>query len=139
MAGRLVNNGEDVALKYLTGKTASTENLVLRLYKSNTSPADSDTVGTYVEADFTGYSAVTLTGASWTVTQGAPTTASYAQQSFASTANQSAQSIYGYYVTRASTGDLVFAERFTTGPFTIQNNGDTIKVTPSISMKDDQD
>ena len=139
MAGRLVNNGEDVALKYLTGKTASTENLVLRLYKSNTTPGDSDTAGTYTEADFTGYSSVTLTGASWTVTPGAPTSASYAQQSFASSANQTAQSIYGYYLTRASTGDLIAAERFSTGPFTIQNNGDTIKVTPTITAKDDQD
>lgn len=139
MAGRLVDNGEDIALRYLVGKTASTENLVLRLYKSNTTPADADVAGTYTEADFTGYSAVTLTGASWTVTPGDPTTASYAQQSFASSANQTAQSVYGYYVTRASTGDLVFSERFSTGPFTIQNNGDTIKVTPALSMVDDQD
>lgn len=133
MAGVVVNNGEVVALSYLTNKSATPENLVLRLFKSNTTPGESTVAGDLTQADFTGYSAITLTGASWTVTGGDPTTASYAQQTFSSSANQGAQSVYGYYLTRASTGDLVAAERFSDGPYVIANNGDQIKVTPSLT------
>lgn len=130
----LVDNGESLALQALLNKTAQDENLVLRLFKSNTTPAETDTAGTYTEADFTGYSAITLTGSSWTVSGTSPTTASYAQQTFTSSADQSSQNIYGYYITRATTGDLVWAERFPAGPYPIANNGDNIKVTPQITM-----
>jgi hypothetical protein len=85
MALVLPNGGEVLALSYMVNK-ATPENLVLCLYQSNTTPAESDVIGTYTEATFTGYSNVTLTGASWTVVAGAPSTASYAQQTFTSSA-----------------------------------------------------
>jgi hypothetical protein len=132
MALLVPNNGEDIALQYLVNKDAP-EDLVLRLFKSDTTPAETDTAGTYTEADFTGYSNVTLTGASWTVTPGAPTSASYAQQTFTSSAGSQNQPVYGYYLTRATSLDLVYAERFSDGPYTIVNNGDAIKVTPTIT------
>lgn len=120
--------GETLMLEHIVGKTA-VENLVLKLYKSNTTPGESDTAGTYTEADFTGYSAVTLTGSSWSAASG---TASYAQQSFTSSANQSAQTIYGYFVVGASSGTLYWAERFSSSQ-TIQNNNDVIRVTPQLT------
>ena len=123
------NGGEDIALAYLVNNDVP-ENLVLRLYQNNITPGETDTAGTYTEATFTGYSSITLTGASWSVTG---STASYAQQTFTSTADQASQSIYGYYMTRVTSLDLVYAERFTDGPYTIVNNGDNIKITPSIS------
>jgi len=126
------NVGEDLALQYLVNK-ASPQNLVLRLFKSNTTPAEGDTAGTYTEADFTGYAALTLAGASWTVTPGAPSQAAYAQQTFTSSAEQASQSIYGYYLTRLTGGELVYAERFTDGPYAIAHLGDAIKVTPQIT------
>lgn len=126
------NVGEDLALQYLVNK-ASPQNLVLRLFKSNTTPAEGDTAGTYTEADFTGYAALTLAGASWTVTPGAPSQAAYAQQTFTSSAEQASQSIYGYYLTRLTGGELVYAERFTDGPYAITHLGDAIKVTPQIT------
>ena len=67
MALVVVNNGESIALQYLTNKAATPENLVLRLFTSNTTPAETDTAGTYTEASGSGYAAITLTGASWTV------------------------------------------------------------------------
>lgn len=132
MALLVTNEGEVIALKALLNHTAG-QNLVLKLFKSNTTPAEADTAGTYTEADFTGYSAVTLTGSSWTVTPGAPSSASYAQQTFTSSADQSAQNVYGYFLVQTSSGTLVYAERFTGAPFVIQNNGDNIKVTPTIT------
>jgi hypothetical protein len=126
------NGGEVIALSYLVNKAAS-ENLVLCLFKSNTTPAEGDVIGTYTEADFTGYSNKLLTGASWTVTGGAPSSAAYAEQTFTSSAAQAVQNVYGYYLKRTSTGDLVYAERFSDGPYPITNNGDAVKVTPTIT------
>lgn len=129
MALVVCNGGELIALKALVNHTAQSENLVLRLFKSNTTPGETDTAATYTEADFTGYSAVTLTGASWSVGSNPIT---YAQQTFTSSAGSQSQAVYGYYLTRATGGELVYAERFTDGPYTIVNNGDAIKVTPSL-------
>lgn len=129
MALLVPNIGEQRALEaWIKGM-----NTVLRLFKSNTTPAETDTAATYTEADFTGYSAPTLTGASWVVTPGAPTLAAYAQQTFSSSADQASQNVYGYYVTRSSDGELVYAERFSDGPYAVANNGDQIKITPQIT------
>ncbi len=124
------NTGENLSLEMLVNKTAA-QNLVLRLFKSNTTPAEGDTAGTYTEADFTGYSSITLTGASWGTASGG--SIAYAQQTFTSSANQSTQNVYGYYYTQASSGTLVAAERFSDGPYGITNNGDNIKITPTIT------
>lgn len=113
---------------------ATPDNCVLKLYQSNTTPAEADVVGTYTEATFTGYSSATLTGASWTVTEGAPTYAQYAQQAFTSSAGSQNQDIYGYYVTNNAGTILLWAERFTNGPYNIANNGDEIRVTPYIEL-----
>lgn len=132
MALVVCNNGEDVALQYLVNKDTP-EDLVLRLFVSNTTPAETDTAGTYTECTETGYSAITLTGASWSTTPGAPTSASYAEQTFTFTGSPPAgQTIYGYYYTRATSADLIIAERAGTS-FTTANNGDEVKITPAIT------
>lgn len=122
------NTGEVIALSYLVNKSAP-ENLVYRLFTNNITPAETDTAATYTEMSGAGYAAVTCTGASWTVTGGAPSSATYAQQTFTFTGAGSA--IYGYYVTRATTGDLVLSETFTS--FTPAANGDNLKITPTIT------
>ena len=100
MALVVCNNGESIALSYLTGKAASTENLVYRLFATNVTPAETDTAGSYTEATGGGYAAKTLTGASWTVTTGAPTSATYAQQDYTFTGPLTTNgTVYGYYVT----------------------------------------
>ena len=127
MALLVTNEGELIALKALVNHTAQSSNLTLKLYKSNTTPAEGDTAATYTEADFTGYSAATLTGASWVVS-GNPVT--YAKQTFTSSAGSQSQSVYGYFILAGAT--LVYAERFSDGPYVIVNNGDKIEVTPSL-------
>ena len=138
MTLRVPNVGEVKMLENVLNKTAP-ENQILKLFRSNTTPADTDTHTTYTEATFTGYTAITLTGTNWTVTSGDPTEAAYAQQTFASTAGSQNQSIYGYYVTQASSGVLMWAERFTDGPYTIVNNGDEIRITPKLTLADTLD
>lgn len=133
MAGVLVNQGEDLFLKAGVNHTAP-QNLRLKLFKSNTTPGETDTEATYTEADFTGYADVLLTGASWSATPGAPSQVTYAQQSFTSSADQSTQQVYGYMLVQTTSGKLVAAERFSDGPYPISFNGDIIKVTPKITM-----
>lgn len=129
MALVVPNNGEGDALDAFTGKTAMST-LILRLYSSNTTPAETDTAATFTEYSATGYSAITLTAGSWTTTEGAPSSTAYAEQTFTMTG---AGDSYGYYMTRSTGGRLALAERFTSAPFSIPSGGGTIKVTPQIT------
>ena len=132
MALVVPNVGAVLALKNFLNHTAP-QNQTLKLFKSNTTPGETDTAVTYTVADFTGYSDASLTGTSWTVTEADPASAAYAQQTFTSSAGSQNQNVYGYYAVQASSGILMFAERFTDGPYNIANNGDAIKVTPTIT------
>jgi hypothetical protein len=131
----LSDQGEGIMGGLFVNKLTAPENLVLRLFKNNITPADGDDEGDYTEADFTGYSALTLTGASWTVTPGAPTVLSYAEQAFESSANQTAQLIYGAYLTQLSTGKSIGAGLLSDGPVSVTYNTDKIKVTPILNLK----
>lgn len=133
MAGLFVDAEEVTLAKYQLNYSGGGTNLTLKLFKSNTTPADGHTTANYTEADFLGYVALTLTGASWTITGGAPTIATYPTCTFSSTANQTASLVYGYYMVRGST--LSGAERFTDGPYTIQGISDYIAVVPTIYYK----
>lgn len=124
------NAGEDLALQNFLNKTAP-QNQTLRLYTNNVTPAETDTAGTFTEASGFGYSAIGLTGASWTITPGAPTEAAAAEQTFTFTG--ALGNVYGYFFTQTVSGILMWAERFTGAPFNITTNGDQIKVTPKIT------
>lgn len=125
------NNGEGDALEYFTNRAAP-QNLIMRLYTNNITPAETDVAATYTEASGFGYGAITLTGASWGApSEGAPSSIAYAQQTFTFTG--ALGNVYGYYMTRATSGRIALAERFTGAPFNIANNGDQIKITPQIT------
>lgn len=129
MALNFPDTGENLALEMIVNKTAA-QNLVVKLYKSNTTPAEGDTAGSYTEAGFPGYAAVTLTGASW----GAASAGSiaYAQQTF-TCSGTSTDDIYGYYVVQVTSGTLVYSERDASAPFAVRISGDNIKITPTIT------
>lgn len=119
-------------------------NYTLRLFANdvtaglNAAQIEALTVSSFTEATFTGYSAKTLTGGSWTTTAGAPCVGVYAQQQFTSTADQAAQTVYGYYVTRTSGGALDWFEYFT-APVVVEFLNDAIRVTPRITLADTGD
>lgn len=129
----VVNGGETYVLNLLANKT-SPENLKIKLFKSNTTPAETDVIGTYTESTFTGYASITLTGAAWTVTAGAPSNMAAAAQDFTSSANQTAENAYGYTIESATGGALILSERFTGAPFVIQNLNDAVRLTPQVTM-----
>jgi hypothetical protein len=135
------HEGEVQLQKDLLG-AAALENWTLKLFKNNITPALTDTSSTYTEADFTGYSAVTLTrsvsGTTWSTPSGggsvlesgcSKSTYGASAQSWSAT---SAQTIYGYYIVGATSGKVIFAERFASSVSLI--NPSTITVQPSFEL-----
>lgn len=134
MGAILVDQGEQAWLELVTSVDHT-----LRLFANDvtdgltSAEADALTEADMVEASFTGYTAKTLTGGSWTV---ASRVATYTKQGFASTANQTAQSVYGYYVTRDSDDIMLFYEYFAETQ-SVSGSGQTIAVTPKITLGED--
>lgn len=126
------NAAESIILANFLNKTAP-EDLVLRLYSNNKTPAEADTEASYTEATGGGYAAVNLTASSWAITPGAPSSGAYPQVTFTFTGVVG--NVYGYYITQFTSGKLMWAELFTNGPYNIQNNGDQIKVTLTITLE----
>lgn len=125
---------EATMLKHILNNLAPTEP-ILKLYTSNTTPAAADVASTYTEMTTQGYVAKTLAGASWTFDTGSrPATAAFAQQTWTFDGTGGTTSVYGYFVVKTTSGLLLYAERFTDGPYSIVNNGDAIKLTPQITL-----
>jgi hypothetical protein len=124
----LVNQGEQRMLEQFLNAEAHT----LRLYSNDKTPGETDTEAGYTEVTDGGYASKVLAVSGWTVTPGAPTEGTYAQQIWTFTG--SVGNVYGYFVTRDADSKLQWAERFTDGPYNIQNNGDQIKVTPKFTQ-----
>ena len=122
--------GENLILEMIVNKTAA-QNLDLWLFQSNTTPAEGDTLATYTEATFSGYAEIALTGASWGAASGG--TIAYAQQTFTHDGGGTSNSIYGYLLQQTTSTTLLWVERDGSAPFTMDTNGDNIKVTPTIS------
>lgn len=131
MALLATDEGERLLFEYMLNKTTPT-NWILRLYKSNTTPAEGDVLATYTEATEAGYTAKSLTGTNWTVTTTANvTTAQHAEQTFSFT---TAATIYGYYYTDGGATKALIAERFAGAPFTLPSAGGSIAITPKITL-----
>ena len=122
------NIGEDLILQLLFNKI-SAGNPVIRLFSNNITPAETDVLITYTEAAFAGYSAIFSTNTDWTIVQGSPTIATSIEYVFLKAPPPPIGTIFGYYVTRSGPGgELLWAERFTNGPYVVENGGDEIRV-----------
>jgi hypothetical protein len=128
MALVVPNVGEVKLLRYMLNNQAALDE-VLHLYANDPTLSQTSVIGDFTEVTSAGYTAVTLTGGSWTFST---TTASYPEQTFTFTTNATA---YGYYVTTTS-NDLLWAERFTAAPFSIPNSGGQIQITLNITLSD---
>lgn len=137
------NEGELLLLEAMIGKTAA-GNLILALYTSNTTPADTDALATYTEMGAVqGYTSKTLTMASWASAvagTGSGTSLSnkasiaYAQQVWTFDGTGGAQNVYGYFMKNAGATKLAGAERFASAPIVVSLAGDTIKITPQLTL-----
>lgn len=109
------------------------EGLVIHLYSNNIIPTETDVVANYTEVVGGGYSSIGLTAGSWITIPGTPTSAEHTEVTF--TFNAAVGNVYGYYVTRVTGLELMWAERFSNGPFNIQTSGDEIRVTPRLTLE----
>lgn len=135
MALVVPNASEVIMLNYILNIDAP-ENLSIRLYANNVIPDENSTVATFTEvANGLGYTTggISLTPGSWSVISGNPSQAEHTEVTW--TFSGAAGNIYGYYVTRDTGGELMWAERFTNGPFNITTNGDEIKITPRLTLE----
>jgi hypothetical protein len=127
MALLVPNVGEQEMLERILN-AVSVDNVKIHLYSDNVTPAEADTIASYTLV--TSPAAISLDGTSWDTTS-VVGTASYAQQTFTYSGTGTA---YGYVVTNDDGTILLWAERFTDGPYEIPSGGGTIKITPSISL-----
>jgi hypothetical protein len=123
--------GENLALEMIVNKTAA-QNLVLKLYSNNITPAEGDTAATYTEATFAGYVAKTLTGATWNAAA-AGSIAYSAAQTFTRSSTGANETIYGYFVIQTTSTVLLYSERDGAAPFNVTNAGDAVTLTPTIT------
>lgn len=112
MALTITNAGELLLLEWALRSTSTPEDLVLKLYSNNYTPVATSTASNFTEANFTGYSAKSITRASW----GTPTTNANGEAEVSATAQdwsaESDQTIYGYFLVGAVSGTVVWAQRF---------------------------
>ncbi len=135
MALIVPNSSEAIMLQYITNNDAP-ENLIIRLYSNNIVPDEISVVGTFTEVTGGGYAQQNLLAGSWTITTGAPSQAEHTEITWTFTgATGDGGNVFGYYIIRASGGELMWAERFSNGPFVIAVNGDEIKVTPRLTLE----
>jgi len=140
MAGKWCDEGENRVAKILFMATA-VEDYRMGLYKNVAEPSEAATCAALTTtAGITepavvgagGYERKVLTRGVWSTTG---SVAAYSQQTFTAV-GASWGSVYGYFITTASAGTagvLMAVETFTDGPYTI-NDGDSVKVTPSITI-----
>lgn len=104
--------------------------LTLHLYTNNKTPLDSDTAADFEEAaPGYGYAQIALSPNVWEIT---PDMAVYPELVIGFLG--ALGNVYGYYVTHAGRGTLLWAERFSDGPYNIANNGDQIKLAPRLAL-----
>src|SRR3990167_1809807 len=139
------NVAEDrLLLELLDGGTAR-EDWSMRLYKTNVTPAETDTAASYTVADFTAYVNKTLTrtvnnGVTWaTIAQAAPSGGWSAEAAVAESryvaqvwSPGSSQTVYGMYLIGATSTLLIGAEIFSSAK--ALESGDTLTVTPRFGL-----
>jgi hypothetical protein len=131
MAVVFTNAAELTALKNFLNNTAP-ETLVLKLYSNDVTPTNADISSDYTEVSGNGYTAVTLTPENFIFTAGDPGAAAFPQVTFSFTG--AAGNVHGYFVVGATSGNLMFANRFSNAPINIANNGDEIRITLTITL-----
>lgn len=134
MALVFANSGELLAIVWMLKSTSTPENLTLKLFKNDYTPVAASTAGSFTEADFTGYSAKTLSRYTWGTASTVSGKASIAYDSSPQTwaCGATGNIVYGYYVVGTTSGTLIYAERFTVSR--VLTNGDTMNVQPVVTL-----
>jgi hypothetical protein len=132
------NEGERQILR-LALNNVSQEDLWLTLFGNNVTPAENDNVTFYTELTGGGYANIQLTGANWTVANGNNAVATYAAQTWTFTGATTSNTVYGYMVKGKVSMTVYWSEKFSDGPYPINNNGDAITITPRLELNNPGD
>lgn len=133
MAIVIPNQGEAIFLQNILN-IQQPQNIVLRLYTNDITIGETTTQADLTECTGGGYGPITLSPGSWTVTQANPSNAAYPQVVFTFTGPPDNPFIYGYYATQATSGLLIYGERFPSAPFQISSSTDTIRITTTFTL-----
>src|SRR5262249_55847391 len=98
MTLKLVDTGLQRKLTDLASAWNSTP-LKLHLYKSNTTPTTSSTVGSFTESTFPGYAAQNITGWAYDTVAAHVADMIATMNTFTRSTTGTAENVYGYYVT----------------------------------------
>lgn len=135
MAIKVVNDGELFLLDILHDVLNNTRPMACHLYKNDHTPADTDDVNDYTEADFAGYSEQFAVPFGDVFLDSGRARMVGPTLQFTST-DGTPQDIYGIFVTQdVGLSELVYAERFNAAPVSIGVLTLPIFVTPSISLR----
>lgn len=127
----VANNGSQVLGQTLLD--ADTWNV--DLFKNDYTPDLTSELSDFTVADYPGYSDLEAANFAFDSYDSQKRAVFLADQlTFERTSTGTAQNVYGYFVTNAN-GDLVWAERFATGPYTMENSGDQIVFRPRFTFR----
>lgn len=138
MALLVPNVGEIELLDRLLkgGSSVHDGSYTLHLFKNSYVPQDGSTLSNFTEADFDGYADKALAQSSWasvSLNTNDKAESSYSQQSW--TCGATGNTIYGYYITGNTSGELLWAEKF--GSSKALTNGDILNLIPVITLSND--
>ena len=126
MAATWLNGGMDYKANLFMKRTAE-QDLTVRLYTNNITPAVTDTAASYTECALAGYANVTLTPANWAGgTAGGISSYAYPTLTFTFSAYAGGTTIYGYFVTIPGVIG-VLAELFSV-PYVVPPGGGSLTV-----------
>ena len=134
MALVVPNLGELLLLNRMLKLTSISASYILKLYKSNTTPDQNSGSNSFTEADFTNYTASTLTRANWndSVTNGSSAAEASYNATLTWTCGASGNTIYGYWVEDSATSTVLWAERFSSSR--VLASGDVLNITPKFTL-----
>lgn len=121
--------GERDLLAFAVGKT-KTENLELRLYANDHVPLANDDRSNYTEVAGGGYASVVLRGALWEFTDKGIECPEWSFKFTGAVGN-----VFGWYLTRETSGRLAWAGRFVDGPYDVRTRGDIIIVAAFLAFR----
>lgn len=108
------------------------QGLHLHLYKNNYTPVDASVLGSFTEADFSGYSAAVPSMGTQAEVANKCQVVDAMPRNFTHNGGGTSNTVYGYYVTKDVGPDLLWAERFS-APVSMAASGDNIQITLKIT------
>ena len=116
-------------------KSIVEDRLTICLYSNAYTPDKDSSTDSFVEVEGGGYSKKLLESSNWKIIKEEKVRIEHPEVTwkFQTTVGQ----VYGYYV-KDINNQLVWAERFVNGPYDIDTFGDSIAVTPSLTIRQGQ-